>query len=157
LKRHSPTTTQPDAISNLPERPVLRQRRFSRRPLYEAGHQLLLRGLVDAHSHGRGLSPIQKGVRNDFLENTLFDWAYGTVLPQAMTVSGHEYRFPRREPSDRYRWDGRTFAGTHGNVSDAAVSGHTTRQRERLNSTQVGASQPIESSRQRTPEASAAC
>src|SRR5690242_534941 len=30
--------------------------------------QLLLPGLVDAHSHGRGLSPIQKGVRNDFLE-----------------------------------------------------------------------------------------
>ena len=30
-------------------------------------------------------------------------------------------------------------------------------QRERLNSTQVGASQPIEGSRKRTPEASAAC
>ena len=38
--------------------------------------QLLLPGLVDAHSHGRGLSPIQKGVHNDFLENALFDWAY---------------------------------------------------------------------------------
>ena len=33
-------------------------------------------GLVDAHSHGRGMSPIQKGVKNDFLENALFDWAY---------------------------------------------------------------------------------
>ena len=40
------------------------------------GTQLLMPGLVDAHSHGRGLSPIQKGVRNDFLENALFDWAY---------------------------------------------------------------------------------
>jgi hypothetical protein len=38
-------------------------------------------GLVDAHSHGRGLSPIQKGVRNDFLENALFDWAYMPILP----------------------------------------------------------------------------
>src|SRR5712671_4277905 len=28
------------------------------------GTQLLMPGLVDAHSHGRGLSPIQKGVRN---------------------------------------------------------------------------------------------
>src|ERR1700731_4666965 len=35
------------------------------------GTQLLMPGLVDAHSHGRGLSPIQKGVRNDFLENAL--------------------------------------------------------------------------------------
>ena len=40
------------------------------------GTQLVLPGLVDAHSHGRGLSPIQKGVHNDFLENALFDWAY---------------------------------------------------------------------------------
>src|SRR5262245_12707245 len=28
------------------------------------GKQLLMPGLVDAHSHGRGLSPIQKGVLN---------------------------------------------------------------------------------------------
>jgi len=39
------------------------------------GTQLLMPGLVDAHSHGRGLSPIQKGVHNDFLENALFDFA----------------------------------------------------------------------------------
>ena len=45
------------------------------------GEQLLLPGLVDAHSHGRGLSPIQKGVKNDFLENALFDWAYMHLLP----------------------------------------------------------------------------
>lgn len=45
------------------------------------GRQLLLPGLIDAHSHGRGLSPIQKGVHNDFLENALFDWAYMPVLP----------------------------------------------------------------------------
>jgi 5-methylthioadenosine/S-adenosylhomocysteine deaminase len=53
------------------------------------GTQLLMPGLVDAHSHGRGLSPIQKGVRNDFLENALFDWAINRqrseqslILPQ---------------------------------------------------------------------------
>jgi len=40
------------------------------------GSQLVLPGLVDAHSHGRGLSPIQKGVPTDFLENAL----YGTWL-----------------------------------------------------------------------------
>jgi cytosine/adenosine deaminase-related metal-dependent hydrolase len=42
------------------------------------GTQLLMPGLVDAHSHGRALSPIQKGVLNDYLENNLFDWA---VMP----------------------------------------------------------------------------
>jgi 5-methylthioadenosine/S-adenosylhomocysteine deaminase len=42
------------------------------------GRQLLLPGLVDAHSHGRAISPIQKGVLNDYLENNLLDWA---VMP----------------------------------------------------------------------------
>ncbi|HZU88315.1 MAG TPA: amidohydrolase family protein [Stellaceae bacterium] len=51
------------------------------------GTQLLLPGLVDAHSHGRGLSPIQKGVRNDFLENALFDWAYMPVLPPELCAA----------------------------------------------------------------------
>jgi 5-methylthioadenosine/S-adenosylhomocysteine deaminase len=51
------------------------------------GRQLVLPGLVDAHSHGRGLSPIQKGVRNDFLENALFDWARGTVLPPELSAA----------------------------------------------------------------------
>lgn len=50
------------------------------------GTQLLLPGIVDAHSHGRGLSPIQKGVHNDFLENALFDWAYGAALPPELTA-----------------------------------------------------------------------
>lgn len=49
------------------------------------GTQLLIPGLIDAHSHGRGLSPIQKGVPTDFLENALFDWAYMPVLPPELT------------------------------------------------------------------------
>src|SRR5438876_12019969 len=51
------------------------------------GRQLLMPGLVDAHSHGRGLSPIQKGVKNDFLENALFDWAYMPILPPELTAA----------------------------------------------------------------------
>ena len=51
------------------------------------GTQLLMPGLVDAHSHGRGLSPIQKGVRNDFLENALFDWEYMPILPPELTAA----------------------------------------------------------------------
>jgi cytosine/adenosine deaminase-related metal-dependent hydrolase len=55
-------------------------------PIVGDGTQLLLPGLVDAHSHGRGLSPIQKGVNNDFLENALFDWAYMPVLPPELSA-----------------------------------------------------------------------
>ena len=51
------------------------------------GTQLLLPGLVDAHSHGRGLSPIQKGTHNGFLENALFDWAYGVALPPELAAA----------------------------------------------------------------------
>jgi cytosine/adenosine deaminase-related metal-dependent hydrolase len=39
------------------------------------GNQLLLPGLIDAHSHGGGLSFFQKGIPYDFLENNLIDWA----------------------------------------------------------------------------------
>ena len=61
--------------------------RYPGAPVIGDGTQLLLPGLVDAHSHGRGLSPIQKGVRNDFLENALFDWAYMPILPPELTAA----------------------------------------------------------------------
>ncbi len=40
------------------------------------GRQLAMPGLIDGHSHGWGLSAIQRGVPNDFLENALIDWAF---------------------------------------------------------------------------------
>ena len=40
------------------------------------GYQLLMPGLIDGHSHGWGLSAIQRGVSYDFLENALIDWAF---------------------------------------------------------------------------------
>jgi len=40
------------------------------------GTQLLMPGLIDGHSHGWGLSAIQRGVGYDFLENALIDWAF---------------------------------------------------------------------------------
>jgi len=61
--------------------------RYPRARVIGDGTQLLMPGLVDAHSHGRGLSPIQKGVRNDFLENALFDWAYMPILPPELTAA----------------------------------------------------------------------
>src|SRR4030095_14794741 len=57
------------------------------------GRELLLPGLVDAHSHGRAISPIQKGVRNDYLENNLLDWAimpsFAPELTAALGVVRH--------------------------------------------------------------------
>lgn len=51
------------------------------------GKQLLMPGLIDAHSHGRGLSPIQKGVPYDYLENCLYDWARMVVLPPELCAA----------------------------------------------------------------------
>jgi 5-methylthioadenosine/S-adenosylhomocysteine deaminase len=59
--------------------------RFPEARVLGNGRQLLLPGLVDAHSHGRGLSPIQKGVPTDFLENALHDWAFMPVLPPELS------------------------------------------------------------------------
>ncbi len=59
------------------------------------GKQLLMPGLVDAHSHGRGISPIQKGVKNDFLENALFDWAYMQLLPPELCAGMTAYHHIR--------------------------------------------------------------
>ena len=59
------------------------------------GNQLLMPGLVDAHSHGRGMSPIQKGVKNDFLENALFDWAYMHLLPPELCAGMTAYHHIR--------------------------------------------------------------
>ncbi|NLG85729.1 MAG: amidohydrolase family protein [Firmicutes bacterium] len=38
------------------------------------GTQLLMPGLIDAHTHGAGLSFVQRGVTFDFLENSLLDF-----------------------------------------------------------------------------------
>ena len=59
------------------------------------GKQLLLPGLVDAHSHGRALSPIQKGVLNDYLENNLLDWAFMPVFEPELTAALGAWRHLR--------------------------------------------------------------
>lgn len=38
------------------------------------GRQLLMPGLIDAHSHGEGISSVQRGVTYDFLEDTFPDF-----------------------------------------------------------------------------------
>ena len=59
------------------------------------GKHLLMPGLVDAHSHGRALSPIQKGVLNDYLENNLLDWAYMPLFDPELTAALAAWRHLR--------------------------------------------------------------
>jgi cytosine/adenosine deaminase-related metal-dependent hydrolase len=70
-------------------------RRASEARVLGDGTQLLMPGLVDAHSHGRGMSPIQKGVANDFLENCLFDWAFMHLLPAELCAGMTAYHHIR--------------------------------------------------------------
>lgn len=46
----------------------------------------LLPGLIDAHSHGSGLSHVQRGVGFDYLENSLYDWSRCIVLPPELNA-----------------------------------------------------------------------
>jgi len=48
------------------------------------GSQLVMPGLIDAHSHGHGLSRIQAGVFFDYLENMILDWPWRVALPQEL-------------------------------------------------------------------------
>ncbi len=49
--------------------------------------RLVIPGLIDAHSHGRGLSPIQKGVPYDYLENAFLDWSSMVYLPNELCAA----------------------------------------------------------------------
>lgn len=51
------------------------------------GKQLAIPGIIDGHSHGQGLSYIQRGVLYDFLENSLIDWAFAPDIdPELNTM-----------------------------------------------------------------------
>ena len=50
------------------------RRRYPREKVLGNGKQLLMPGLVDAHTHGAGLSFVQRGVEYDYLEKALLDF-----------------------------------------------------------------------------------
>jgi 5-methylthioadenosine/S-adenosylhomocysteine deaminase len=58
----------------------LLKEKYPEAPVKGDGGQLLMPGLIDGHSHGSGLSPFQKGIPYDFLENNFFDWAFSINL-----------------------------------------------------------------------------
>ncbi|MCG8508841.1 MAG: amidohydrolase family protein, partial [Rhodospirillales bacterium] len=51
------------------------------------GTHLVMPGLIDAHSHGHGLSRIQAGVFFDFLENMILDWPWRVALPSDLAAA----------------------------------------------------------------------
>jgi 5-methylthioadenosine/S-adenosylhomocysteine deaminase len=57
------------------------------------GNQLLMPGLIDGHSHGWGLSSVQRGLTYDYLETSLIDWAdlidVGATLNASMSAIRH--------------------------------------------------------------------
>lgn len=56
-------------------------------PVIGSGDAVVMPGLIDAHSHGRGLSPIQKGVTYDYLENAFLDWSSMVYLPNDLCAA----------------------------------------------------------------------
>src|SRR5690606_1460519 len=53
-----------------------------------SGREVVIPGLIDAHSHGQGLSPFQKGAGYDFLENAqMFRWSLMPRLPADLAAA----------------------------------------------------------------------
>ncbi len=51
------------------------------------GTQILMPGLIDAHTHGYGITRIQGGVGYDFLENMLLDGPWRLALPHDLAAA----------------------------------------------------------------------
>lgn len=57
------------------------RRRFPAAAVVGDGRQVVMPGLIDAHTHGYGITRIQAGVGYDFLENMLLDSPWRIALP----------------------------------------------------------------------------
>jgi len=57
------------------------RRRHPDAPVVGDGSHILMPGLIDAHTHGYGITRIQAGVGYDFLENMLLDEPWRVALP----------------------------------------------------------------------------
>ena len=61
-------------------------RRYPEAEMVGGADCAVLPGLIDAHSHGSGLSHVQRGVGFDYLENSLYDWSQCVVLPPELNA-----------------------------------------------------------------------
>ncbi len=62
-------------------------RRYPGAEVLGGPEDIVMPGLIDAHSHGRGLSPIQKGMTYDYLENAFLDWTAMAYLPNELCAA----------------------------------------------------------------------
>lgn len=71
------------------------------------GTHLVMPGLIDAHSHGHGLSRIQAGVFFDFLENMILDWPWRVALPSDLAAALTAVRHLRQgfTTTHHFGWD----------------------------------------------------
>ena len=61
-------------------------RRYPQEDVAGDGTQILMPGLIDAHTHGAGLSYVQRGVTLDYLENALLKFATAFQLQPETTA-----------------------------------------------------------------------
>ena len=59
------------------------------------GEQLLMPGLIDAHTHGSGVSLVQRGETLDFLENSQFDFDSAMDFPPELNSAMLAYKHIR--------------------------------------------------------------
>lgn len=69
--------------------------RWPRETVVGNGRQLLMPGLIDAHTHGAGLSYVQRGVTLDYLENALLKFAVAFQLSPETTAALNAVRHIR--------------------------------------------------------------
>lgn len=63
------------------------RRRHPRAEVVGDGSHILMPGLIDAHTHGYGITRIQVGVGYDFLENMLLDGPWRIALPHDLAAA----------------------------------------------------------------------
>ncbi len=71
------------------------------------GSHIVMPGIIDAHSHGHGLSRIQAGVFFTFLENMILDWPWRVALPSDLAAALTAVRHLRQgfTTTHHFGWD----------------------------------------------------
>ncbi len=70
-------------------------KKYPGEPIKGNGKQILMPGLIDAHTHGAGLSYVQRGVELDYLENSLLKFATAFQLKPETTAAMNAVRHIR--------------------------------------------------------------
>ncbi len=85
ILQDSALCVQDGVIKEIGSFPALKEK-YPQATVLGTGREFVLPGFIDAHTHGHGLSHIQRGVPFDFLENSLLDWAYAPDLPPELNA-----------------------------------------------------------------------